>query len=81
MENDDFREKKNWKMTIFDVSYIWNLFSSFCPNHMLIPYFCRVFVIFFEKLQNEVEQLHFPQNFGVFWKLIFLRICLSFKWF
>ena len=53
-------------MTIFDVSCIWNLFSSFCPNHMLIPYFCRVLVIFFEKLQNEVEQLHFPQNFGVF---------------
>ena len=49
------------KITIFDVSCIWNLVSNFCPNHMLIPYFCRVFVIFFEKLQNEVEQLHFPQ--------------------
>ena len=59
-------EKKKLKNDDFRRILYWNLFSSFCPNHMLIPYFCRVFVIFFEKLQNEVEQLHFPQNFGVF---------------
>ena len=43
-----------------------------------IPYFCRVFVIFFEKLQNKVEQLHFPQNFWCFLKINIFENLLKF---